>query len=460
MTIRARLVLTACAAATIAAVIVTMSFAFVAIVPVDTLLSTSVMALLGATVTGAALAWRIGRRITTQTQTFVKLAERPPTDGVSSVGGKDELSIVARAFAAALEKLHHQNEELRRDRAHMEAILVGMIEGVIVTDARGRVELANEAARGMLKIEEPAVGRPYVEVIRHPAISGLLTSALRGTLTEAVELSPPRDPTRTIVARAAPAVSREAGAVLVLHDITELRRADQIRRDFVANVSHELRTPLTAIRGYVEALIEDSTPEDTRRPFMDIVARHAARMERLVNDLLRLARLDAGQEPLDLTSCDVARVINEVVEELGIGSGERSERVTLEIEPGAERLCADRGKLHDVLRNLLANAITYAPPESAITIGASAMNGTVTLSVTDSGPGIPEKDLMRIFERFYRVDKSRARDPGGTGLGLSIVRHLVELHGGSVRAENRAEGGARFIVSLPHRPHGYESTNR
>jgi signal transduction histidine kinase len=217
---------------------------------------------------------------------------------------------------------------------------------------------------------------------------------------------------------------------------------------------------LTAIRGYVEALTEDATPEDTRRPFIDIVARHAARMERLVNDLLRLARLDAGQEPLDLTSCDVSRVISEVIEELGVGLTERSQRVTLEIEPGAERLCADRGKLHDVLRNLIANAITYARPESAITVGASATNGAVTLSVTDSGPGIPEKDLTRIFERFYRVDKSRVRDPGGTGLGLSIVRHLVELHGGSVRAENRGEGGARIIVSLPHRPNGYESTNR
>ena len=142
------------------------------------------------------------------------------------------------------------------------------------------------------------------------------------------------------------------------------------------------------------------------------------------------------------------------------GTSGASQRVTLEIEPGAERLCADRSKLHDVLRNLVANAITYAPPASAITVGASATNGAVTLSVSDSGSGIPERDLSRIFERFYRVDKSRARDPGGTGLGLSIVRHLVELHGGSVRAENRADGGARIIVSLPHRPHGYESTNR
>lgn len=436
------------------------SFASVGGVSVDALLGPSAIGLLVAASAASALAWRIGQPIGSQAQLLVRLAQRSGVNRVPSVSGKDELSTVAQAFAAESENLYQQNEELRRDRAHMEAILVGMIEGVIVTDERGRVELANEAARAMLKIDDPPIGRPYVQVIRHPAISELVTSALRGTRTEAVELSPPRDPARTIMARAAPAGSRETGAVLVLHDITDLRRADQIRRDFVANVSHELRTPLTAIRGYVEALIEDSTPEDTRRTFIDIVARHAARMERLVSDLLRLARLDAGQELLDLTPCDMARVINEVVEELDIGLAERSLRITLEIEPGAERLCADRGKLHDVLRNLIANAITYAPPESGIIVAAAATNGMAKLSVSDSGPGIPEKDLARIFERFYRVDKSRARDPGGTGLGLSIVRHLVELHGGSVRAENRPEGGARFIVSLPHRPNGHESTNR
>jgi len=253
------------------------------------------------------------------------------------------------------------------------------------------------------------------------------------------------------MARAAPAAGgSDHGAVLVLHDITDLRRADQIRRDFVANVSHELRTPLTAIRGYVEALAEgDATPEDSRR-FLDIIERHTERMERLVKDLLRLARLDAGQETLDIISCDARNLINAVVTELSSALDERHQRVDVAIGAGAESLRADPTKLHDVLRNLVANAITYAPERTTIRVETSASGSSVTLSVSDEGPGIPEEDLSRVFERFYRVDKSRARDPGGTGLGLAIVQHLVELHNGEVRAENRQPAGAKVSVTLPN----------
>jgi signal transduction histidine kinase len=262
-------------------------------------------------------------------------------------------------------------------------------------------------------------------------------------------MSPPRDASRTIMARAAAAAGgSEHGAVLVLHDITDLRRADQIRRDFVANVSHELRTPLTAIRGYVEALSDgDSTPEDSRR-FLDIIARHTERMERLVKDLLRLARLDAGQETLDISSCDARLLISAVVTELSSALDERHQRVDMSIGAGAEFLRADPTKIHDVLRNLIANAIIYSPERTAIRVDTARTNSSVTLSVSDEGPGIPEEDLSRVFERFYRVDKSRARDPGGTGLGLAIVKHLVELHHGEVKAENRPEGGAKVSVTL------------
>ena len=209
---------------------------------------------------------------------------------------------MARVLDDSVQDLGRRLDELARDRARMEAILAGMIEGVIVVDPQGRLQMVNEAARRMLRLDEFAPGRHYLETIRHPAIAGLVGAALGGATPEALQLSPPRDPSRTIMARAAPAASGGAhGAVLVLHDITELRRADQMRRDFVANVSHELRTPLTAIRGYVEALAEgDVSAEDSRR-FLEIIARHTQRMERLVKDLLRLARLDAGQETLDVS---------------------------------------------------------------------------------------------------------------------------------------------------------------
>jgi two-component system phosphate regulon sensor histidine kinase PhoR len=252
------------------------------------------------------------------------------------------------------------------------------------------------------------------------------------------------------MARAAPATTGGAhGGVLVLHDISDLRRADQIRRDFVANVSHELRTPLTAIRGYVEALLEGDVSPDETRKFLQITARHTHRMERLVKDLLRLARLDARQESLNVVQCDTRNLVQSVITDLSSALDERHQRVEVSVACDAEHLRGDPTKLHDVVRNLLANASTYAPESTTIRVDAARSGPRFVLSVTDEGPGIPEADLTRVFERFYRVDKSRARDPGGTGLGLAIVKHLVELHDGEVRAENRPEGGARVTVAFP-----------
>jgi two-component system phosphate regulon sensor histidine kinase PhoR len=364
--------------------------------------------------------------------------------------GDDELGQLERSVDESIQALAVRLNELARDRGRTDAILAGMIEGVIVVDGTGQLQLVNDAARQMLKLDELSIGRHYLETIRHPAIADLVGAALAGRASESVQLSPPRDASRTITARAAPtAAGKDRGAVLVLHDITDLRRADQIRRDFVANVSHELRTPLTAIRGYVEALSEgDSSPQENRQ-FLDIILRHALRMERLVKDLLRLARLDAGQESLELVSCDTRALIQSVVADVMPAAAERGQRIEVVVEEGADTLRGDPAKLHDALRNLVANACTYSAARTVVRIGAHAeRDGGVALSVSDEGPGLPEEDLSRVFERFYRVDKSRSRDPGGTGLGLAIVRHLVELHGGTVLAENRLEGGARFTIRL------------
>ncbi len=187
--------------------------------------------------------------------------------------------------------------------------------------------------------------------------------------------------------------------------------------------------------------------------FLGIIARHSERMERLVKDLLRLARLDAGQETLDIIACDVRNLVQGVMADVAPDLEARDQRIEIAIDEGADTLRGDPAKLHDALRNLVANAITYSPAHTAIRIDASrphGVDGFVALSVSDEGPGIPDEDLSRVFERFYRVDKSRARDPGGTGLGLAIVKHLVELHGGTVRAENRTEGGTRVTIMLRH----------
>jgi signal transduction histidine kinase len=197
----------------------------------------------------------------------------------------------------------------------------------------------------------------------------------------------------------------------------------------------------------VEALAEEPDAEQTRR-FVEIIARHSLRMERLVADLLRLARLDAHQEVLDMAPCELPQIFTAVLTDLAPTIDQKRQRVVMTVAPDACAITADPAKLHDVMRNLVENAVNYSPEQSEIQLAAARHDGALQITVSDTGPGIPESDLTRIFERFYRVDKARTR-PGGTGLGLAIVRHLVELHGGNVKAENRKTGGATFTVTLP-----------
>ncbi len=365
--------------------------------------------------------------------------------------GDDELGEVARAMDGAVQELGRRVDELSRDRTRMVAILSSMVEGVLVVDEQGRLQHVNDAARRMLRLDHDAMYHSYVEAIRHPGIVDQLTRVLAGEQPDGLELSVTRDINRTLVARVAPVVAAGRGAVLVLHDITDLRRADQIRRDFVANVSHELRTPLTAIKGYSEALLDEPDNAEARQRFLEIIYRHSTQMERLVKDLLRLARLDAGQELPDLANCDVAALIRSVVTDFEPSARAKKQRLTVDIGPNASALVVDPAKLHDIVRNLIENAINYTPEGGAIEVAADIDDGKHRLTVADTGPGIPPEDLDRVFERFYRVDKARTR-PGGTGLGLAIVRNLVHVLGGNVFAANRDAGGATFTVTLPQ-PH-------
>jgi two-component system phosphate regulon sensor histidine kinase PhoR len=362
--------------------------------------------------------------------------------------GDDELGDVARALDQSVQELGRRLDSLARDRGRMEAILSSMVEGVLVVDEQGRLQLVNDAARRLLKLEREGTARPYVEAIRHPGIVEQIGRALGGEQPDTLELSLTLNGSRVLVARVTPVVATGRGAVLVMHDITDLRRADQIRRDFVANVSHELRTPLTAIKGYAEALMDDPDDADARDRFLEIIHRQSSRMERLVKDLLRLARLDAGQETVELAQCDVENVIAAVLTDVDRAVAEKRHRLDTRVAPQARVLMADPAKLHDVLRNLIENAVNYTPEGGTVRVEASMADGRFHLVVSDTGPGIPPEDLTRVFERFYRVDKSRAR-PGGTGLGLAIVKHLVQVMGGTVVADNEPGGGARFSVALP-----------
>jgi two-component system phosphate regulon sensor histidine kinase PhoR len=366
--------------------------------------------------------------------------------------GRDEIGSVARVLDDTARDLGLRLEDVARERAHMDAILQGMVEGALLANAQGRLVLSNPAMRAMLRLTDDPLGRHFLEVVRHPDISAQLSAALTGVTPPPAEVRLDHDSRRSYIARVVPVeAARGGGAVLVLHDVTELRQADQVRRDFVANVSHELRTPLTAIRGYVEALTDSQVTEEQHRKFLEIIARHASRMERLVNDLLRLARLDARQEHVHPALVTVASLLSQVIGDMEPAATARDVAVELEIAANAATVHGDPAKLHDVFRNLLENAINYSPDGGRIDIESRRVTEGIAISVSDRGPGIPDTELPRIFERFYRVDRSRTRDPrdpGGTGLGLSIVRHLVELHGGTVTARNRDGGGTTVTVQL------------
>ena len=371
------------------------------------------LALAGALV----LAWITSAAMTRRVSAIAAVAQRYAEGDLtpqSGPYGDDEIGTVARALDASVQELGRRLAEHSRNRRLTDALLSSMTEGVLVVDAGGWVKMANEAVRRLLQIEKMPVDRHYVELIRHPEVAKQIGRALRAGGSSRTEITLSTEPVRVCLASAAPYTERdEPGVVIVLHDVSDYRRAAQIRQDFVANVSHELRTPLTAIRGAVEALADEADPS-THQRFLDIVGRHTTRMERLVTDLLRLARLDAGQEVLLPVSCATASVFSIVAAELAPVLQAKRQRVQSRIEPGAERLVVDQVKLRDAISNLVENAAHYAPAGSAIELDAARgdADNVIVLQVSDRGPGIPDTDLTRVFERFYRVEHSRAPESG------------------------------------------------
>jgi len=402
-----------------------------------------------------ALAFWLARRTVRPLAELTEVARHLADGGFGRkvyASGPDEIGTLARTFNHMSARLADQFAQLEEDRQQLRAILSGMVEGVIALGADERILFVNERAARLLEIHAPAaVGRRLWEVVRVRALQDIVRRARAGPEPHQEELRWNSPSFRSLTVHAARLASA-GGAVLVLHDTTELRRLERMRQDFVANVSHELKTPLSVIKACAETL-QDGAAEDPqhRDRFLERISDQSDRLNALILDLLSLARIESGEEAFELRAVPLSPAVADCLERHRARAEVKRQKLLAEPPPDSDELAAwvDEEALGQILDNLVENAVKYTPEESHITVRWRTEGEQVRLEVEDTGQGIPEADLPRIFERFYRVDKARSREMGGTGLGLAIVKHLAQAMKGSVRASSRVGQGTTFVVTLP-----------
>jgi two-component system phosphate regulon sensor histidine kinase PhoR len=356
----------------------------------------------------------------------------------------DSFNEMSRRLADQIDRLETEHEQLR-------AILGGMAEGVIAVGPKQRVLFANGAAGRMLDFDPAtAIDRPFWELTRQPSVQDLLDKALQTGQPEREELEFKKPTVLHLSVYVAPLPGEAHGAILVLDDTSELRHLERLRQDFVANVSHELKTPLAVIKACVETLMDGAAEDpEARGPFLQQIADQGERLDALIHDLLSLARIESGEEVMDFGPLPVAEMVDACLARHRPRA--EAKQMTLDAVPPIEPLSvwADEEALRQILDNLVDNAVKYTQAGGTVQVAWAAGPAGVALTVTDNGPGIPERDLPRIFERFYRVDKARSKELGGTGLGLAIVKHLAQAMRGAVKATSQLGRGTAFTVTLP-----------
>ncbi|RJP58169.1 MAG: HAMP domain-containing protein [Deltaproteobacteria bacterium] len=406
---------------------------------------------------GFILARRMGKPLIQMTMAARKMA-RGDFSELIRTDSKDEIGDLARSFNTMSIELQNKIETLTKQIRERQAILSGMIEGVIAINQDRRVILINSAAEEILNIPPGrALGRFHWEVIRHTRLNPLFQEVLETGAQKMEEIILHYGGERILRVQTA-AIPGEGGTpwamVAVFHDITQIRDLERVRKEFVANVSHELRTPLTSIKGFVETLRNGavSDPEKSLR-FLEIIEKHTERLNRLITDLLNLSQIESGKtEANNLKPVNLVDVVSRVISNFREIADQKGQKIKMNIPSVLPHVLADKERIETVMENLLDNAVKYTPNNGEVTVSAFEKDDGVQVEVADTGIGIPPKDIPRIFERFYRVDKARSRELGGTGLGLSIVKHIIETHGGKVRAESEAGKGSRFIFNLPKSP--------
>ncbi|MDP8266786.1 MAG: ATP-binding protein [Candidatus Aceula meridiana] len=369
------------------------------------------------------------------------------------ISTNDEIEELGNAINYMSEQIKARIDEVETNKSRFETVLLSMFEGVIVVDDAGAIRLMNDTLKKLLNVSGDPVGKRPLEVIRNIEIQEIADKALSlNSHVESGEIHILQPLERTLQVHATPVIKGKEvfGAVLVFHDITELRRLENIRKDFVANVSHELRTPITNIKGFSETLLDGALHDKKNaEDFLRTIYADANRLAQLVEDLLDLSRIESGKAALEMSSCHIKDIVDRVTVSLKEQIKRKNVAIEKDIPKNLAQVQVNEKNIAQVLLNLIDNAIKYNEKGGCIQISAKESNGFVEVSVADNGIGIPAEDLPRIFERFYRVDKARSRELGGTGLGLAIAKHLVQSHKGQISVKSELGQGTTFRFTLP-----------
>ena len=389
--------------------------------------------------------WRHVEDIITQ----IGRGERPRTFLMEGSVPVQRIGFQLEKIVTDLEQLHKQ---IAKRESGMQTIFSAMHDALLVVDSNRQVILTNQTFRKLFGAPEISLATPLLEIVRVPALDRLLSDAFGGNGPVRCELVLDDSQIELHVVATKNEAGQITGALVLFHDITELKKMDQVRRDFVANVSHELRTPLSILRGYIETLLDSpKTPREELSRILRVMDRHSKRLELLVEDLLTLARLESGNLDLQLGTVDLSSFFREMIRDWEKKLTSKHLNMIVDVPPELSPIRVDRTRLQEALYNLLDNAVKYSRDHGQIRLSARRRNGEIELSVSDDGIGIAKEDLPRIFERFYRADKARSPDNvSGTGLGLAIVKHIAQLHGGRVEAESELRKGTTVRLILPN----------
>jgi two-component system phosphate regulon sensor histidine kinase PhoR len=406
----------------------------------------------------AGISWVISRRISRPIEQMKKGAELFANGDLShrlTFPDTEEMAGLADAMNQMAVQLDNRIETISRQRNQLETVLASMLEGVIAVDSEERIVSINRIAAQLFE-NEPAncQDKSIQEVIRSPALQQFIRRALNNAHPAEEDIIVYQNEERVIDVKSSPlldAVQQQMGTLVVFNDVTQLRRLENMRRDFVANVSHEIKTPLTAIKGFVETLQQGKVEKvDEKERFLGIIQKHVDRLNAIIEDLLTLSRIEQEDESKEINreKVNLADVFQAAIEICRPKAEEKHIHIDLDCEKGTTAIF-DPTLIEQAMVNLLGNALKYSEPQSTILVKSHQQNSEVIISVQDHGIGIAQKHLPRLFERFYRVDKARSRNMGGTGLGLAIVKHIAQAHGGHVTVESKLGEGSRFSIHLP-----------